>query len=53
MNVIQAQNNVESAQGQALAAKGRWLPSLSASAGWIRSQNERTGGSILIEGVQV
>ncbi len=53
INVIQAQNNVESAQGQALAAEGQWLPNLSASAGWTRSQNDIVGGSRLVEGVQV
>jgi outer membrane protein len=53
INVIQAQNNVESAQGQALAARGRWLPSLSASAGWARNQNDITGGVRVVEGIQV
>ena len=45
IDVLQAQNNVESAQGRALSAHGNYLPSLSASAGWRRAQNDRPGNS--------
>jgi outer membrane protein len=53
ISVIQAQNNVQAAQGQALAADGQWLPSLSARANWTRSQNDIQGGTRLIDGLQV
>jgi outer membrane protein len=52
INVIQAQANVEAAQGQALAADGQWLPNLSARGGWTRSQNDIQGGTRLIDGLQ-
>ncbi len=40
IDVAQSQNNVESAQATALAASGNYLPTLSASASWNRSQTD-------------
>jgi outer membrane protein len=54
IDVIQRANNVESADAAVLSAYGNYLPSLSANAGWSRSQSQRTSeSSQVIEGVVV
>jgi outer membrane protein len=56
LSIVQAQNNLESVQSSVLAARGAWLPSLSASSGWNRSQQElKTTGQqfISVGGIQV
>jgi outer membrane protein len=54
ISVVQSQNNQESAKSQVLSAYGGYLPNLSASGNWGRTQSQQTGTSVqVIQGVPV
>lgn len=54
IDILQAQNNIDAVSSQLTAAYGNYLPTISASGGWNRSQSGRSGGQTqIIEGIPV
>jgi outer membrane protein len=51
IDVIQTQNNIDAANSQVLSAWGGYLPSLSASGSWDRTQSQREEVTQIINGI--
>jgi outer membrane protein len=53
LNVVQSQNDMDAAQSQARAAKGQYLPSISANGGWQRTQTDQSGYVDILQGIPI